>query len=77
MPTIRQKAKYFKRMYEMYDKSDDMTVREFKEILYNDKLTQKLWDISENMVDSFWDAFMDGAYDPERLNLKPQSYQLF
>ncbi len=67
---------YFKNAFKLYEETD-MTTKQVKERIYNDKDFQNMIGITESMVDNFWEALMDGVYDPERDDLKPQKYVRF
>ncbi len=76
MSTKYEKALYFKNFYRLYEETD-MTIKQVRTELYNDADRQKRLGISLTMVDNFWEALMDGAYEPQRINIKIQSYELF
>ncbi len=60
-PTRSTRASYFRECYKCYNESD-MTVREFKTMLYEER---EQWDrlgITEQVVDRFWESFVNGTY---------------
>lgn len=75
MTEQRKKLNYFKEMYELYQDSE-MTLREFKKHLYEDLKIQKELAIGDTMIDNFWESLMDGVYNPDSKNVKPQAYKL-
>lgn len=71
-----KKVLYFRNYFKLYEETD-ITVGELKKQLYSDREYQERLGITLEMVDNFWTALMDGAYEPERLNIKPQNYALY
>jgi hypothetical protein len=63
MATRWQKKLYFNNYFRLYEETD-ITVRELKDKLYGDRLVQSLLGITENNVDMFWEALMEGYYIP-------------
>ena len=63
MATRWQKKLYFNNYFRLYEETD-ITVRELKDKLYGDRLVQSLLGITENNVDMFWEALMEGYYSP-------------
>ena len=63
MATRWQKKLYFNDYFRLYEETN-ITVRELKDKLYGDRLVQSLLGITENHVDSFWEALMEGYYSP-------------
>ena len=72
----QSKRLYFEKYYKLYEETE-ITVKELKCKLYSDTKKQKKLGITQNMVDGFWTALMDGVYDIERTIILPQSYTLY
>jgi hypothetical protein len=71
-----QKKLYFNNYFKLYEDTD-ITVKELKDKLYADKTLQESLGITDEMVDGFWEALMDGAYDPKEKVIRSYSYVLY
>ena len=62
---------YFNNYFRLYEETE-ITIGQLRKKLYEDTAFQKRLGITENIVDTFWEAFIDGAFDPKGKNIRTE-----